>query len=203
MTLLTRLRDGLLERPAVYAAWQAPFRTAKVRPFVAYLGTARPKRVLDVGCGPGTNVELFDGCEYVGVDINPRYITTARARFRRRFEVADVTDPRALPDERFDCIFLNSLMHHLDDAAVERLLGSLRRLTTPSGRVHILDLVLPERRSMAYLLARADRGRFARPLAAWRALLEPHWALDHWAPYALGLPGLPLWQMLYAVGMPR
>ena len=203
MSILRRIADGLLEHPLVYRTWQAPFAAAKLRPFLARMDLTRVRRVLDVGCGPGTNARLFADSDYVGIDINPEYIKTATARFRGRFVVGDVSDERVLPNERFDCVFANSLLHHLDDALVRSLLHRMSHLTTPTGRVHVLDLVLPERTSAARALAKLDRGRFARPLDNWRRLFTEHLREEHFEPYPLGLPGLPLWQMVYFIGVPK
>ncbi len=200
MTLLRRAVDRALEMPLVYAAWQRPVRDAKVRPFLARVDVRTVGRVLDVGCGPGTNAPLFREADYVGVDINPAYIATAQRRHRGRFVVADVSDPAAFPEERFDCIFVNSLLHHLDDATVAHLMTRLAALTTPTGRIHILDLILPSEASAARALALADRGRYPRPREAWEALFRSVLRVEHVAPYDVGLPGLPLWRMLYVVG---
>lgn len=200
MSFLRRVTDRVMESPLVYAAWQAPVRRAKVQPFLDRVDLRTVGKVLDVGCGPGTNASLFQGMDYVGVDINPAYIETAQRRFKGRFVVADVADPAAFPEERFDCIFVNSLMHHLDDDVTARLLDRLAALTTPTGRLHILDLLLPPNPSASRALAHADRGRFARPVERWRAIFEQHLRVEHFVPYDIGLPGLPLWRMVYVVG---
>ena len=85
-----------------------------------------------------------------------------------RWVVGDVTDETIFPDEQFDCVLANSLMHHLDDRAVRNLLGRMARLTAPGGKVHVLDLVRPAHASAGRLLARLDRGQFARPIESWR-----------------------------------
>jgi SAM-dependent methyltransferase len=203
VTILRRAVDRVLEMPVVYAAWQRPVRDAKVRPFLARVDLKTVGKVLDVGCGPGTNAPVFRGTDYVGVDINPAYIATARQRHAGRFVVADVSDPAAFPEERFDCIFVNSLLHHLDDATVTQLLQRLAGLTTADGRIHILDLILPPAASAARTLALADRGRFPRPREAWDALFASVLRVEHSAPYDVGLPSLPLWRMLYVVGAAR
>lgn len=203
MSLLGSARDRLMEQPAVYRLWQAPFAAAKVRPFLAHLDLSRVRRVLDVGCGPGTNAHLFAHTDYVGVDINPDYTTLAARRHRGRFVTGDVSDPNVLPNERFDCVFANSLMHHLPDDVVRALLRRMAELARPDGEVHVLDLVLPERASAARALARLDRGKFPRPIEAWRALFTEHLVLRHFDVYPLGLPGIPLWWMVHFVGAPR
>jgi SAM-dependent methyltransferase len=200
---LRRATDRLLEYPLVYQTWQAPFAMAKLKPFLARLDRARVRRVLDVGCGPGTNAAVFTGCDYVGIDINPDYIRTAASRYPGRFVVGDLTDVTVLPDERFDCVFANSLMHHLDDRAVRNLLRRMAQLTAPGGEVHVLDLVLPPHVSTGRALAKLDRGRFARPVEQWRGLFTEHMREQHFQPYAFGLPFLPLWDMVYFVGVPK
>jgi len=198
-----RATDRLLEVPAVYRLWQAPLATAELRPFLERVDLPSVRRVLDVGCGPGTNAAVFRAQDYVGIDVNPEYIATASRRHRGRFVVGDVADERVLPDERFDCVFANSLMHHLPDDVVRSLLRRMARLAAPDGGVHVLDLVLPERASAARLFARLDRGRFARPLHAWRALFTEHLEERHLELYPLGVPGVPLWWMVYFHGVAR
>jgi SAM-dependent methyltransferase len=198
-----RAADRLLELPLVYQTWQAPFASAKLKPFLRYVDLSRTRRVLDVGCGPGTNARVFAGRDYVGIDINPEYIRTASSRYPGRWVVGDVTDENIIPNEQFDCVFANSLMHHLDDTAVRSLLRRVARLTAPGGRVHVLDLVLPAHASVGRVLARLDRGRFARPVESWRTLFTEHLHQAHFEPYAYGLPMVPLWQMVYFVGVPK
>jgi SAM-dependent methyltransferase len=198
--LLRRLADRAFELPFVYRTLQAPFHERKIAPCLRHLALTPATRVLDVGCGPGTNAAHFHGVQYTGIDINPEYIASARRRHPGRFVVGDVTDPSVLPNERFDVVLLNSLMHHLPDEASHHLMSRLGQRLNPSGRLHILDLILPPDASPARLLARLDRGRFARPLEAWRALFERSMAVEHFAPFPLGVPGVALWQMIYCVG---
>lgn len=201
--MLRRLVDRAFEHPLVYRALQAPFHERKLAPFVRFLDQHPAMRILDIGCGPGTNAAHFLDHKYTGVDINPDYIANARRRFPGRFLVGDVTDPVMLPTEQFDCVLLNSLMHHLDDAAVDGLLGRLGRFLAPGGSIHILDLVLPEHWCAARILARLDRGRFARPIAGWRALFERAIHVETLEQYPLGFLGIPLWQMVYCAGRSR
>jgi trans-aconitate methyltransferase len=198
------LTNWLLERSFVYRAWQLPFAERKLRPVVSGGDITRARRVLDVGCGPGTNAPHFVSADYVGIDINPEYIESARKRFRRQFIAADVTQYSATDQGKFDFIFVNSLLHHIDTPDVRRLLAHLSTLLTSDGYVHILDLVMPDnRRSIAGMLARADRGNFPRPIAEWHQLFSDAYNIVHFEPYPLGLGRLPLWNMLYCKGRAR
>jgi SAM-dependent methyltransferase len=200
---MNSLIDRVMEWPPVYRLWMAPFAEQKLRPIREHVDLSRIKRVLDVGCGPGTNTALFTGADYLGIDINESYVESARRRHRRTFVTADVTTYRVADDERFDLILVNSLLHHLDDAATVRLLEHLSQLLTDDGRVHILELVLPAGPSPARFLARHDRGKFARPLDRWSTLLESVLEPVLTEPYRVGVPGVTLWNMVYFMGKTR
>lgn len=197
---MRRLVDRILEHPAVYAAWQAPFVSSKFAPVERQLARCNVRRILDVGCGPGTNAPQFASAEYVGVDVNDRYLAIARSKYRGQFVQADLATADLAALGRFDTILVNSFLHHLPDAAVGRLLQQLRLLLEPDGRVHLLELVDPERRSVAKLMARLDRGRFARPLGVWRQLFEAHFEPVSIEPYECGGG---LWSMVYFQGKGR
>jgi SAM-dependent methyltransferase len=198
-----KLHSRILENTLVYRVWQAPFAERKLLPFLAHNDVRRARRVLDVGCGPGTNTHHFTGADYLGIDFNSSYVESARRRHRRAFVVADVTRYNVPADRRFDLILANSLFHHIDDANTARILEHLATLLTDDGHVHILDLVLPDRPSVSRLLARADRGDYPRPLDQWRQLFTAAFEPVVFEPYPLGAIGLTLWNMVYFKGRAR
>ena len=187
---IRRFVDRVLEHPAVYAAWQAPFVAQKFAPVERCLSRTTVRRVLDVGCGPGTNARRFAGAEYVGVDINEPYLVIARAKYQ--------ADLSALGT--FDTILVNSFLHHLPDDAVGRILRQLHHRLDPGGTVHFLELVMPERRSRATVMAKLDRGRYARPLGSWCALFKAHFEPVVIEPYEYGCG---LWAMIHFQGKAR
>ncbi len=195
-----RLGHSVLERSAAYRIWQAPFAANKLAPVLRKNDLARARRVLDVGCGPGTNTAVFQHSDYLGIDLNPDYVSYARKKFQREFVVADVTKYEVPAEERFDFILVNSFLHHIDTPAVRRVLGHLRTLLTPDGYIHILDLVLPERPSIARLLARMDRGDYPRILEEWRQLFAETFEVAVFEPYLLSVLGITLWNMVYCKG---
>lgn len=198
MTLI----DRLLDWPPVYRTWQRPFQTRKFAPILAHNRLDRINRVLDVGCGPGTNAPFFSASDYLGLDVNEKYVESARRRYGRDFMVADVRTVE-VDSEPFDFILANSLFHHLSDSDTDPILENLKTLLSDEGFIHILDLVLPERFSMALLLARWDRGEYPRPLSRWLELFEQHFETVVFEPYTLCLGPAVLWNMVYFKGRAR
>lgn len=190
-------RERLLEHPSVYSAWQAPFAAKKFAPVERWLRHHPVRRVLDVGCGAGTNAQHFTAADYVGIDVNERYLESARARFRGQFVQADLTSADLSSLGTFDMILANSFLHHVNDADTERILAQLAPRLAADGTIHILDLVLPPRTSLARMMARLDRGAYARPVEHWRALFTAAFEPLGFEPYFFGGR---LWSMVYFQG---
>lgn len=197
---MRRLVDRAIEQPWLYRLWQAPFADRKFARVQRYLDATPVRRVLDVGCGPGTNAGRFAHADYVGVDINQRYLEMGRAAHAGLFVQADLATADLSRLGHFDMILVNSVLHHLSDADVDRLLARAVELLEPGGRIHILELVRPGGFTVARLMAYLDRGRYARSLEAWRTLFERHFQPVTTEPYMLG--GV-LWSMIYFQGTAR
>ncbi len=122
----------------------------------------RPRRALDVGCGPLSMLEQF-GIEPVGVDASPSYVQA----FAGRGRIAIVGSADALPvgDGVFDEVWSFGLFHHLPDDMARQTVAEMIRATRPSGWTIVFDAVLPSPailKLLPYFLRRMDRGRHVR-----------------------------------------
>ena len=79
-----KLHARVMENTLAYRLWQAPFAEQKLAPLFAHNDLRAVRRVLDVGCGPGTNTPHFADADYLGIDFNAAYIDSARRRHGRR-----------------------------------------------------------------------------------------------------------------------
>lgn len=103
------------------------------------------KVVLDYGCGPGylTKYLLDAGAVHVtGIDVSEGEIEQARIRAREdgladksRFLVVDA-HATGFPDDSFDLVVGDSILHHLD---LRVALEELRRILRPGGKAVFIE----------------------------------------------------------------
>jgi SAM-dependent methyltransferase len=190
----------------LYLLWQAPFVEQKLVPFRRRHPGLPFKRILDVGCGPGTNTRAFlkTNPNYLGIDLNAGYVASAKRRFGDRyFMVGDASKIDVPAGERFDCIFINSMLHHMTDDQVRSLLRSTANLATPDGKVYIIDIYAPEEDGLVRRLALADQGEHVRTLAELQTVVRPELQVEFEETYTLHMAGVDLWTMAYFEGLPR
>lgn len=128
-------------------------------------------RTLDLGCGPGAFSDLFEKDDYVGVDLNPRYIDYARHHRKGTFVVGDATRIE-LPDRRFDQVLIFGLLHHLSDDAVRAVLKEAKRVLTPGGRVLAIEDIpaISRLNLIGHLIHNVENGEHIRPAEEYRKL---------------------------------
>lgn len=79
-------------------------------------------KILDIGCGPGDILEYMPSVEYLGFDMNQKYIEKATKRFGNRGTFVCKKLSRELSEElsAFDIILATGILHHLDnDEAIQ------------------------------------------------------------------------------------
>src|SRR6476619_2206042 len=98
-------------------------------PAAAGFENSKNLRVLEVGCGLGTDGAQFAkaGADYTGVDLTDAAIDLARRRFELfgltgKLQVADAEN-LDFPDESFDVVYSHGVLHHTPDidAAVQEI----------------------------------------------------------------------------------
>lgn len=137
----------LLGRPAVgYLDDAADTLAAVKREMLHRLAPEPGRRLLDVGCGNGTDVLELAGRvgpsgEVVGVDVNERAIEEARARgtgtgVPASFRIASAY-ALPFPDGRFDGVRAERMVQHLADPA--GAIAEMARVARPGGQVLVAD----------------------------------------------------------------
>lgn len=121
-------------------------------------------RILDIGCGPGVILKYLPPSDYLGFDLNPRYIDMAKKRSPNAHFVCERVSQFSLAKEQsFDVVLALGIVHHLDDAEGLQLFQIAHDALTPGGKLVTFDGVWTDGQSSAarWLLAR-DRGEYVR-----------------------------------------
>lgn len=111
-------------------------------PAAAGFAESKNLRVLEVGCGLGTDGAQFAkaGANYTGIDLTEAAVELAKKRFEQfdlpgTFRVADA-EGLDFPDNSFDVVYSHGVLHHTPDTA-----GSIReihRVLRPGGRAVVM-----------------------------------------------------------------
>ncbi|HXD32094.1 MAG TPA: class I SAM-dependent methyltransferase [Pyrinomonadaceae bacterium] len=111
-------------------------------PDAADFASAKGLRVLEIGCGMGTDGAEFAkaGADYTGVDLTEAAVDLARKRFEAfnlqgTFRSADAEN-LDFPDESFDLVYSHGVLHHTPDTA-----GAVRevhRVLRKGGRAVVM-----------------------------------------------------------------
>jgi ubiquinone/menaquinone biosynthesis C-methylase UbiE len=139
----TKFADAEVGTREFYAAVEEHrYRVEWHIPAAAGFDRARGLRVLEIGCGLGTDGARFAraGAVYTGVDLTEAAVSLARRRFeveglRGEFRVADA-ERLDFADESFDLVYSHGVLHHTPDT--EAAVREVRRVLKPGGRAVVM-----------------------------------------------------------------
>lgn len=135
----------------------------------------RCKRIVDIGCSTGacaSRIVDMRRNDYVGIDIELRYVKSAARRAPRGSFYAADARKMPFPDRLFDLAMLIGVMHHMDNALIKDSLREVLRVLKPDGRVIVAEPVFTDGRRLSTLLLHLDRGRNIRDESRYRALFD-------------------------------
>jgi len=114
------------------------------------------KRVLEIGCGIGTDAINFSraGADYVGVELSPESLKLAMARFKvfglqgQLFEAdAESLSESEIPDGPYDLVYSFGVLHHTPNTA-----RAIQQLSTFMGQKSVLKIMMYARNSWKSML---------------------------------------------------
>ncbi|HEX7294909.1 MAG TPA: class I SAM-dependent methyltransferase [Pyrinomonadaceae bacterium] len=111
-------------------------------PIAAGFSETRGLRVLEIGCGLGTDGAQFAkaGADYTGVDLTDAAVALAQ----RRFELFNLTgtfkkddaEKLSFADNTFDVVYSHGVLHHTPD--IESAVREVHRVLRPGGRAKVM-----------------------------------------------------------------
>lgn len=139
----TKFSDAEMGTPEFFERVEAHRYTKEWHiPEAADFTGARGLRVLEIGCGMGTDGAQFAqaGAHYTGVDLTEAAIELARKRFELsglegEFRVADAEN-LDFADNSFDRVYSHGVLHHTPDTA--RAVAEIHRVLKPGGHATVM-----------------------------------------------------------------
>jgi ubiquinone/menaquinone biosynthesis C-methylase UbiE len=135
--------------------WQAFYEDATINRLVAEAAFTGDQTIFEFGCGTGRLAarllaELPSSVNYLGVDISPVMINLATSRLAAWTEQAKVvlvdgSLPLPADDGFADRVLSTFVFDLLDEAYARTVVGDLRRILAPNGRLCLASLTYGER----------------------------------------------------------
>jgi SAM-dependent methyltransferase len=92
----------------------------------------QPRRVLDLGCGPGALMHLLWelGVDVDGIDFAESSRQLATPEVRDRITIGQVTDPTLKPANAYDLVICREVLEHLTVIQVKHAVANMVRMTS-------------------------------------------------------------------------
>jgi len=130
-------------------------------------------KIVDVGCGTGDILNFIPaGVDYIGFDINEKYIVNARKKYgaKGEFLIGDVSQFRT--NSRFfnaDLVTCNGVLHHLDTPHLIQVMEFAKGILRPRGRMVCIEpCFLIHQGMLSKWLMKQDRGAYIRYEDEWK-----------------------------------
>lgn len=139
----TKFSDAEIGTPEFFARVEAHrYEKEWHIPAAADFTNTRGLRVLEIGCGMGTDGAQFAkaGAIYTGIDLTDAAVELARKRFqvsalKGEFRVADA-ELLDFPDASFDLVYSHGVLHHTPD--IKAAVCEIHRVLKPGGRAMVM-----------------------------------------------------------------
>ncbi len=149
-------------------------RSRPCRDLARSIALAAPRRVADLGCGPGNSTavlaEQWPQAELTGVDSSPDMLARARRDHPEiRWEDGDIGAWR--PEQPYDLVFSNAALHWVPDHAAlfPRLLGHVMEGGALAVQMPGNQDALPHRLMRELAASAAWKDSFPGPVREWYA----------------------------------
>jgi ubiquinone/menaquinone biosynthesis C-methylase UbiE len=99
-------------------------------------------RVLDVGCGTGSNLEAYQkaGCSVYGIDMSPSMLQIAEQKLQEDAELY-LGNATAMPyeDNFFDLVTTTLMLHEVSPSVRDQVITEMQRTVKPDGSIILID----------------------------------------------------------------
>lgn len=136
------MKDPYQKYAARYDIFVEPFNTALRWIGLKMFPPQEGMLVLDVGCGTGTSLRLYQdaGCRAFGIDLSPSMLAVARNKLGRRADLrmGDASQ-MPYPDGLFDLVVAMFALHEMPGEIRPLVMRETVRILKRDGRILLID----------------------------------------------------------------
>jgi len=125
-----------------YDKFVEPFNTVVRQIALSIYPPKEGMLVLDVGCGTGTNLELYfkAGCKVFGVDLSPSMLKVAQRKLGHGVDLRQGdASQMPYPDNQFDLVIAFLTLHEMPGKIRPKVMNEMVRIMKPDGRILLID----------------------------------------------------------------
>jgi len=135
-------KDPYRKIAGLYDKYVEPASRSLRKVGLKYVPARDGMRVLEVGCGTGTNLELYQnrGCEIYGIDLSPSMLKHAKEKLGPE-AVLHLGDAREMPfeDNYFDLVIAMLVLHEMPHEMRNPVINEMKRVVDDKGQIMIID----------------------------------------------------------------
>ena len=135
-------------------------------------------KVLDFGCGIGSNSKLFDPEDYIGVEVDESRVGSARlkypeSQFKQIPFISSEDDKIPFEDNSFDIVFISLCLHHIDSSTCKLLFREFKRILNQDGKIiGIEPCILPNKYFSNVFMNVIDAGDYILPIEEYKKMFS-------------------------------
>ena len=135
-------------------------------------------KVLDFGCGTGSNSKLFHSEDYIGSEVDMSRVESSRKRYPKyKFEKIPIisSSKNVLPwkDNSFDMIFVSLCLHHINAESCKLIFKEFRRVLKNDGKILGIEPALIDGKYFSNILMNIlDAGDYILPLNKYKNMYQ-------------------------------
>ena len=135
-------------------------------------------KVLDFGCGTGSNSKLFNPEDYIGSEVDSSRVLSSSKKYPKyKFEKIPIInsskDKLPWEDGSFDMIFVSLCLHHINAKSCKLIFKEFRRVLKSNGKILGIEPALIDGKYFSNILMNIlDAGDYILPLDKYKDMYQ-------------------------------
>lgn len=146
-----------------------------IKPNICNFFITENKKILDFGCGTGSNSQLFHPKDYIGIDCDKKRISYAKSL--NPYYAFRTTENDILPvkSHSIDYILIVSVLHHIPSNIFSSILKEFRRVLNSDGKIIAIEpCIYKEFPICNSFMNLFDKGKYIREEEEYLSIFHNH-----------------------------